>query len=241
MARRVLILSIVMAIAFATAGCRPSLPAAGTRGSAPVDPDVTRIASLRQQVATFEQAIRAGGVEVATETVSYTPSSAHDPVVRALADRVQVLSWSLEGGDVHNRREPRADIKDGTYMAFLQRVSAETTPAIVVLDFVTDQSVPWATKEDRERSSWARWVGWNKFKHPQTFKVSRRAAVLDYGDGPYSIKAANLRKLEASWKRWGGTGTDSYKCWVTVRRASDGHPEIWAIWPWERDSWGVVR
>ena len=243
-----LLLSVALAIACTAIACSTTAPQASVPPSVKANPDGSRITSLRDQLAVFERAAQAGGVQIeATANVGfYTPSTARDPQVRGLEDRVGILGDSLESGTVHNKPEPNGDVTDGTYMVFLEHVSAETTPATVVLDFVTDKTVPWATKTDRQRSSWDGWVGWNRFKHSQTFRVDDGAALLDYDfTEPYAMRVVTIQQLEESLNEWqtrahgSAPPNDAYKFWVTIRRTKQAHPTVWAMWPWERDSSGV--
>jgi hypothetical protein len=244
--RKLLLAGLALAIVGVSVACRPVSPPVSVRPATQTALDASRVSSLLSQAAVLEQAAAAGGVQVEATSDGYTPSSASDPQVRALEDRVAILSYSLETGLVRNDPEPRGDVQQGTYMAFLLRVSAEATPASIVVDMVTDKAVPWATKRDLERSSWGAWIGWNRFRRSQAIALDPRAALLDWSeDEPYVMRTVTARELARSLRSYAGPGSarvspnEVYKCWVSVRRDSFGTPRIWAIWPWARDSSGV--
>ena len=239
---------MALAMACTAVACSSTFPRASVHPLVVRNPDASRLTALRRQLAVFERAAQAGGVQIeATGDASfYTPSAANNPQIRALENRVAILGDSLESGTVHNRLEPSGDVTSGTYMAFLEQVSTDTTPMTIVLDFVTDKTVPWATKTDRQRSGWDGWVGWNRYEHSQSFRVDDRAALLDYDfTRPYAMRAVTVRQLEASLKEWriatqgSAPPNDAYKFWVTIRGTNQADPEVWAIWPWERDSSGA--
>lgn len=123
-------------------------------------------------------------------------------------------------GDVVSE-EPSGDVRRGLFLGHITRVEASGTPAFVV-DFVTPEMQPGVSKEQREKSSWPGYFGWNRVKHPQRFSAD--SAILITG-GP-RFEPVSLDGFARECAASPESGSLNY--YVLV---SDG--EIEAVWPWQ--------
>jgi hypothetical protein len=117
--------------------------------------------------------------------------------------------------------EPAGDVSRGVFLGHITSVVTSPVPAFEV-DFVTPDMQPGVTKEQRERSSWPDYFGWNRFKHRQRF-----------GAGYASLITGGMRFEPVSFEQFAreyasDQDSASLNYYILVR----GH-EIDAVWPWQ--------
>jgi hypothetical protein len=123
-------------------------------------------------------------------------------------------------GDVVSA-EPSGDVRRGLFLGHITRVEASGTPVFVV-DFVTPEMQPGVSKEQREKSSWPRYFGWNRIKHPQRFGAEWAILIT----GGMTFEPVSLDGFVSEYRASPESGSLNYCVLV-----SDG--QIEAVWPWQ--------
>jgi hypothetical protein len=117
--------------------------------------------------------------------------------------------------------EPSGDVSHGLFLGRITRVEPSGTGAFVV-DFVTPEMQPGVSKEQREKSSWPGYFGWNRFKHPQRFRADRSTLIT----GGLRFEPVSMDGFVREYKASSESGSINYYLLV-----SEG--EIEAVWPWQ--------
>jgi len=118
--------------------------------------------------------------------------------------------------------EPSADVDQGLFLGYLASVeSLDATPALV-LDFVTADMQPGVTVEQRRKSSWPRYFGWNRVPHSQRAPLAGSAVISLVGN---ELRPTSLEALASEVE-----SGDQEKPRVWCIALSDG--QVTAVWPW---------
>ena len=206
---RAAVIPAILVCALGLSAC--SARTASERGAAP--------ASSQSSVAASQSS---------TPTVSADPESDSSlnevwRVIRRKAGRA--ASWDpVDAVDV----EPSRDVRSGTYLVRILNVRSTPHGPTITFDVVTNDFVPQATKQDRERSSWDEWIGWNKHLHPQTLPLAADAALVVGGDTFHEWAVLNVAQFTSQWDDL----TPDQNYFAHIAATSGGPPKVVAIWPW---------
>jgi hypothetical protein len=124
--------------------------------------------------------------------------------------------------------EPRRDVRSGTYLVRILNVRSTRHGPTIRFDIVTNDFVPKATRQDRKRSSWDEWIGWNKHPHRQTLPLSADAALVVGGDTFSGWTLVNVARFTSRWDDL----TPDQNYFVHIAATSGGRSKVVAIWPW---------
>ena len=130
--------------------------------------------------------------------------------VSAFKTQVDGLQQILSGAFVKVEPEPRGNTwDDGTRMAVIHVASAGPATPTVTVDFISEGSAPGTESH-----------GWNRFKHPQTFRVRRDAALAVSSDSTeFEIVTPAVLAAEARSNP------------ETVYYVTLWQDEVYAVWP----------
>jgi hypothetical protein len=159
-----------------------------------------------------------------TSATPTKPPQSPETIVRAIQEKL--------GFDINSNPpdavEPSRNVTSGTYLVRILSATATPGARTVRFDIVSNEFVPQATKQDRMRSSWDRWIGWNKHTHPQELPVSADAVLVCGGDSFYGWEVLSLGRFSSRWDDL----TPDQNYYAHIVASPGGTPEVDAIWPW---------
>lgn len=118
--------------------------------------------------------------------------------------------------------EPDADVSDGLFMGRVVQIETGASTPTFVIDFVTAEMMPDVSKEQRERSSWPDYFGWNKTKHPQRLRIYDSAELVT---GGLRFLSVSPKGFVHEWKTYPSSEDLNY--YIAIRDR-----EVVALWPW---------
>jgi hypothetical protein len=154
---------------------------------------------------------------------SSAPSAPRAPrTVQRYEEQIQGLRDVLYSLGQSASAEPSADVTSGLFLGHIVAVRSEEPHPSLDIDFVSDEMQPGLTKRQRERSSWPRYFGWNKFRHVQTIRLSDSATVCSFG---YDYQAIPLETFADDIDRY---DPDGELVWYVALNKG----RVVVVWPW---------
>jgi len=153
---------------------------------------------------------------------SATPPPRAERTVQRYEEQIQGLRdvlWSLGQSA---SAEPSVDVTSGLFLGRIVAVDTDEPAPSLDIDFVSAEMQPGLTTRQRQRSSWPRYFGWNKFRHVQTVRLSDSATVCSYG---YDYQAVPLETFARDIERYDPDGELVWYVALDKGRAV-------VVWPW---------
>ena len=170
------------------------------------------------------------GCTRASAPASTTPASAQKQVIAAdspdlLADGPATRDLvGLVGqlGSFATVPEPKRGVTRGVYLGRITSISGTDSAPVFTVDFITEAPQPGTPESSLHGSSWPDFIGWNRYVHPQRFKVDDAGQFFDNG---LQFQDETLEGFVQNWR----SDSDASRL---NRNIFIDQGEVHAVWPW---------